>query len=416
MAYFHCHGCTWSENSWADATPRQQSKIGGPRTSRIIKLDDNPWMLYCDYLKQYSLRQLTNEGDRVDAMMGILQRIRLKLQCRLVHGLLSDAFEWSLFFDVSSCQRQPLFPSYSWAGWKGEVDTGWPMPNDADSNLWHDSDNDEDSDYEQGSAAKDDSVSGYNDDAHGDSESSSSSPSSSEYDYHNSNANSNPDPESASESSGWTEKTAENVNKSTWIVWYERPPQADPRLINEHDSLPGRQSDIQVLKVRLFSTRARIEDNVLQTQPTHDLHHLQTQIPNHYSVLQFWTISVKLRLRKFGVSSVHRVNLVDAKDEWCGQLRLPHDFEPQYGKAAELILLATIDDHHILEENARMFNGVESLGPSPRKDPCLPDFYRVLWIQWHGDIAERVAVGEIHESALRRPVEGKAAWKEIILK
>ncbi|OCK78533.1 HET-domain-containing protein [Lepidopterella palustris CBS 459.81] len=364
MAYFHCHGCTWSENSWADATPRQQSKIGGPRTSRIVKLDDKPWVLYCDYLKQYSLRQLTNEGDRVDAMMGILQRIRHKLQCRLVHGLLSDAFEWSLFFDVSSCQRQPLFPSYSWAGWKGEVDTGWPMP-DVGSDSWRDSDNDEDS---------------------------------------------------TSESSGWTEKTAENVNKSTWIVWYERPPQGNLRLINECDSLPGRQSDIQALKVRLFTTRARIKHNVLQTQPTHDLHHLQTQIPNHYSVLQFWTISVKLCLRKFGVSSVHRVNLVDAKDEWCGQLRLPHDFEPQYGKVAEMILLATTDDHHILEENARMFNGVESLGPSPKTDPSLPDFYRAMWIQWHGDIAERVAVGEIHYSALRRPVEGKAAWKEIILK
>jgi len=63
-----------------------------------------------------------------------------------------------------------------------------------------------------------------------------------------------------------------------------------------------------------------------------------------------------------------------------------------------------------------MFNGVESLGPSPRKDPSLPDFYRAMWIQWYGDIAERVAVGEIHYSALRRPVEGKAAWKEIILK
>lgn len=385
-------------------------------------------MLYCDYLKQYSLRQLTNEGDRVDAMMGILQRIRRKLQCRLVHGLLSDAFEWSLFFDASSCQRQPLFPSYSWAGWKGEIDTGWPMPDNADSDSWRDSDNDqdsspdEDSDSEQGSATKDGSVSRSNDDADGnaytlgDSESSSSSPSFSEYDYHNSDLSSNPDPDSASESSGWTEKTAENVNKSTWIVWYERPPQADSRLINERDSLPGRQSDIQALKVRLFTTRARIKHNVLQTQPTHDLRYVQTQIPTHYSVLQFWTISVKLRLRKFGVSSVHRANLVDAKDEWCGQLRLPRDFEPQYGKAAELILLATTDDHHILEENARMFNGVDSLGPSPRKDPSLPDFYRAMWIQWHGDIAERVAVGEIHYSALRRPVEGKAAWKEIILK
>jgi hypothetical protein len=407
--------------------PRQQYKIGGPQTSHIIKLEDNAWMLYCDYLKQYSLRQLTNERDRVDAMMGILKRITRNLQCRLVHGLLSDAFEWCLSFDVSSCQRQQLFPSYSWAGWKGEVDTQWPTPDYGD--RWRESDDDEDwrtensgSGSRQCSDAKDDSAPETDDNAdgdangHGDSDSSSESPSVPEYDYHNSDPDSDPDPDSASASSGWTEKTAENVSKSTWIVWYERPPQADPRLINERDSLLERQNDIKALKVRLFNSRASIKYSVLQTQPTLDLQHLQTQLPDHYSVLQFWTISIKLCLRNFGVASAHRVDLVDAKEEWCGQLRLPQDLEPQYGEAAELILLATTDDHHILEENSQMFNGVESLGRSPRKDPSLPDFYRVMWIHRHGDLAERVAVGEIHYSALHQPVEGKIEWKEIILK
>lgn len=83
-------------------------------------------MLYSTYLEQYSQRELTNEADRVSAMMGILQRIRRKLQCRLVHGLLGDAFEWSLHFDVDSCQRSTLFPNCSWAGWKGCVTTEWP--------------------------------------------------------------------------------------------------------------------------------------------------------------------------------------------------------------------------------------------------------------------------------------------------
>jgi hypothetical protein len=340
-----------------------------------------------------------------------------------------------------------MFPSYSWAGWKGEVNTEWPAPDDADSNSQHDSDSDEDSIpeevsdsdswndsdndenlspgedayLEEDSGSQDDSALESNDDANGmlilrNSESKSSSPSALEYDYHNSDLDSNPDSDSTSESSSFSEKAAGNVKKSTWIIWYERPPQADLRLINERDNLLERQSDIQALKARAFTARARIKHSVLQTEPTHNLPQLQTQIPNHYSVLQFWTISVKLRLRKFGVSSVHRVDLVDAKDEWCGQLRLPHDFEPQYGKAAELILLATTNDHHILVEDAQMFTGVEHMGYSPRKDPSLPDFYRAMWIQWHGVVAERVAVGEIHYSALRLPVEGKTVWKEIILK
>jgi len=40
-----------------------------------------------------------------------------------------------------------------------------------------------------------------------------------------------------------------------------------------------------------------------------------------------------------------------------------------------------------------------------------------MWTQRHGEdnLLERVAVGEIHYSALRRPVEGKVEWKEMIL-
>jgi hypothetical protein len=113
---------------------------------------------------------------------------------------------------------------------------------------------------------------------------------------------------------------------------------------------------------------------------------------------------------------MHRVDLADAKDRWCGQLRIPHDLEPQHGEVVEIILLVATDDHHILKENPRMFNGVDMLEQSQEKaDPETPDFYRAMWIRWNGGIAERVAVGEIFYSSLRRPVEGKAVWKEIIL-
>src|SRR5437870_11004646 len=48
----------------------------------------------------------------LSAMMGILQRIRRKLQCRLVHGLLGDAFEWSLLFDVEDRKSTRLNSSH----------------------------------------------------------------------------------------------------------------------------------------------------------------------------------------------------------------------------------------------------------------------------------------------------------------
>jgi hypothetical protein len=177
---------------------------------------------------QYSSRQLTNDGDRIDAMMGILQRIRRKLQCSLVHGLLGDAFEWSLCFDISSCQRQDMFPSYSWAGWKGKVDFSWPVGDFADSESWHDTD-DEASESEETESTdgfvnegdeeceSDEDTDSKADEQDG-SDSSSSSPSESEYDYHTSALASIKDPDSSSEFSDFRGKATEHVNKSTWIV------------------------------------------------------------------------------------------------------------------------------------------------------------------------------------------------------
>jgi hypothetical protein len=389
-------------------------------------------------------------------MMGILQRIRRKLQCRLVHGLLGHAFEWSLLFDVKSCQRIPLFPSYSWAGWKGGVWSEWPNaldfepgdwdelgdaseslgsyggsesaevldPKDGlagDDDDWEDEEddgNDDDNEHDD-----DDNGDGDNGDTGGDPDLSSSSSSESEYDYHNSDSgsdggdNEDDDLDSASDSTAFTEKANENAAKSTWIVWYERPAQGEPELIAERDNLEERQTYIQVLKTTLFTNRANMKHtNLRPTEPTLHLgYDLQTQLPREYSVLQFWTVSVKLRLATFGVASAHRANVLDRQGNWCGQLRLPEDLEPQSGSTVQLILLSVTRYHHIMIENPKMFNGVSPLAV---KESGLPEFYRVMWIHRlgeEGNLSGRVAVGEIHHSALRRPVEGRAEWKEIIL-
>lgn len=49
-----------------------------------------------------------------------------------------------------------------------------------------------------------------------------------------------------------------------------------------------------------------------------------------------------------------------------------------------------------------MFDGVEHQ-QIDWKDTSLPEYYRVMWIQRHGEsnLSEKVAVGEIHHGALR---------------
>lgn len=379
MVHFQCHDCTWSEDSRADENPRQRTSIGGPRTSapRVVSVFGSPWKLYCEYLGEYSQRELTNEGDRLKAMMGILQRIRRELKCRLVEGLLGDALEWGLNFDVDSCQRCELFPSYSWAGWNGRVGLLWPNGLDYEPS---------DDEGESGFEAFLPSLGG------------------------------DPEPQAQwSFLNDFHAKAAKHVAQSTWIVWYERPPQQEPQLIIQRDGLAERQRDVVKLKTALFTNRARLKDDILPTEPTLSLApDIETEIPKSYSALQFWTVSVDLRLRKFGVASRHRADVFDANDEWCGQLRLPKDLDIEVEPIAELILLSVTRDWNIYVEDAQMFNGVSHLAAGKRNGK-LPQFYRVMWVQRRGHLAERVAVGEIMYQALRRPVRGRASWKEIIL-
>lgn len=359
IVYFRCHDCVWSENSRADATPDVSTSMGGPRSPDTIDLVSNPWQLYSEYLEKYSVRQLTKEEDIVNAMTGILLRISRKLECSLVYGLPTDSFEWGLLFSPTDYHRRAGFPSYSWAGWKGQVLCPWPEPDDFASESSESSDEDS-----------------FNVDR-------------------------------------LTLQARETAAKNSWIIWYERPPQGAARLLCERDEDPGRQREIKTRKHDLFKRRARMEHSVMETRPTATLGHLR--LPE-YSVLQFWTVSLRLQIQEFPVPSAHRADIVNNKGNVCGQVKLPKGLRPAYGTSAEFILLLSTNVTEALVENPQRWNKVDSAGAMQmaRGEPL--ELYKVMWIESHEGVSERVAVGEIEQRALRYAVESKPVWKEIILK
>ncbi len=93
-----------------------------------------PLMDYSNLLHFYTPRALTNQSDALGAMAGILRRISDKLGYRMLEGLPTGAFDqFVLFFGVNA-RRRHGFPSYSWAGWIGQVDM--PIDTPDEQNLW----------------------------------------------------------------------------------------------------------------------------------------------------------------------------------------------------------------------------------------------------------------------------------------
>ena len=76
---------------------------------------------YASILPEYTKRALTAENDALRALAGIMRRVSDKLQYPMLEGLPTRALDQFLLFFGNNLRRRPGFPSYSWAGWHGEV-------------------------------------------------------------------------------------------------------------------------------------------------------------------------------------------------------------------------------------------------------------------------------------------------------
>ncbi|KAJ4223399.1 hypothetical protein NW759_006033 [Fusarium solani] len=84
---------------------------------------DDPLQNYSQLLTHYTRRALTDPGDVLRAMAGIIRRISEKVEYRFVQGLPSGAFDSFIIFESWACilRRRKGFPSYSWCGWQGGI-------------------------------------------------------------------------------------------------------------------------------------------------------------------------------------------------------------------------------------------------------------------------------------------------------
>ncbi|KAI0875701.1 HET-domain-containing protein [Hypoxylon argillaceum] len=207
----------------------------------------------------------------------------------------------------------------------------------------------------------------------------------------------------------------------TWIVWYHRVAhdQTDCRLV--WDWKEGGDLDAGGEARNFYGGEVRSRFGALDCSRTHPttarrLAGAPTYFPDLLcdaagsGFLQFWTVAVSFRLDKpvsaddgasrswlgdghtrlgiFG-SSGRELGTVPVADGWLANSSLPVQ--------GEFILLCEGRD-----ERAEGYHYDEEPGWK----------YKVMLLEWHGEYAERVAVGSINKGD---EMEGSPVWKEIIL-
>jgi hypothetical protein len=158
------------------------------------------------------------------------------MKCRLLCGLPVATFDISILFTSYAAKRRPEFPSYSWAGWKGQV--VWNSP-----------------DFSWYFASEEDSRKGY------------------------------------LTPNYW-------LATHTWIVWYETSFAGKPRPIwNAADHEILNTEDIGYRSRNQFDPHScRIKGDISKTVPTRDISTFP-RLPE-YTLLQFWTVSAIFSLSK----------------------------------------------------------------------------------------------------------------------
>lgn len=76
------------------------------------------WRLYNQALEVYTQRNLSNKGNTLDAFSGVLRAFARYTDDIMINGLPArQLFYAILWHPISAAERQPDWPSWSWAGW-----------------------------------------------------------------------------------------------------------------------------------------------------------------------------------------------------------------------------------------------------------------------------------------------------------
>lgn len=125
QVYYRCQEANWSEESTADSWPNWLDADD----SNISRIPDKTEGIIASFwafqklCEDYSKRALRFDGDALRAMAGILRPVAAGMQTVMIEGLPAAYLDIGLLFisSQSNLKRRKQFPSFSWAGWSGQI-------------------------------------------------------------------------------------------------------------------------------------------------------------------------------------------------------------------------------------------------------------------------------------------------------
>lgn len=132
-----------------------------------------------------------------------------------------------------------------------------------------------------------------------------------------------------------------------------------------------------------------------------------TKSPPMYSVLQFWILSVFVKVTDINVFTPS-AKLVDRRGAVCGRIVLDGFEDTTFFESEgpfEAILLSEADADR----------------PDIAATACVTDrafewaYYTVMLIEWDGGLAERRGIGSIKKETVHQSFAPGPEWKEIVL-
>ncbi len=126
--FFQCNRVTYKEDSGI-----RNVAIRGDRASKIRAERQPVWRSYQKAVSEYTRRFLSDDSDAVNAFQGIADLLQAAFKGDFLCGLPETELDIALLWQPASLIRRrvhletqrPLFPSWSWTGWIGEVKYSW---------------------------------------------------------------------------------------------------------------------------------------------------------------------------------------------------------------------------------------------------------------------------------------------------
>lgn len=126
--FFQCNQTVFKEDSGL-----RDVAIAGSRAKKVRGKRQPIWNSYRRAVIEYTKRTLSDESDTINAFQGIASLLQPGFKGDFLFGLPETELDIALLWQSNSLIRRrlnpetnkPLFPSWSWAGWAGEVAYLW---------------------------------------------------------------------------------------------------------------------------------------------------------------------------------------------------------------------------------------------------------------------------------------------------